>query len=343
MSAETIRLRIEELGEAITERHFARHPELDARYGPIGRVRCREDARFHLQFLAAAIEARSSAMFLDYVGWAKVMLASRDVPVRDLAENLEIVDSVIRERAPDIDAARILRLAIERLDSMPSDVASFLDPRSPLFPVASQYLELLLHSDRRAAAEVITNALDGGASPRDIYRLVFEPVQQEVGRLWQLNRVTVAQEHFASAATQQIMTLLYSRIFGGEKRDRRAVAMCVGGELHEVGLRIVSDLLELHGWQTWYLGANMPPSAAVQMCIERRADILLVSATLTPHLVTVREVIRLFRSTEVLANAKVIVGGRAFRMEPELWKEIGADGYAANADECLDLADRLVS
>lgn len=343
MSAETIRTRIEELAEAITERHFARHPQLDARYGPIGRVRCREDARFHLQFLAAAMDANSPAMFLDYVGWAKVMLASRGVPPRDLGDNLEIVDSVLRERAADVDAARILRLAIERLDSMPDDVPSFLDPRQPLFPLASRYLDHLLRGDRRGASDIILKALDDGTSPRDVYRLVFEPVQQEIGRLWQLNKISVAQEHFATAATQQVMTLLYSCIFGGEKRDRRAVAMCVGGELHEVGLRIVSDLLELHGWQTWYLGASVPPLSAVQMCVDRGADLLLISATLTPHLSTVREVIRLFRSTEALANAKVIVGGRAFRMESELWKTIGADGYAANADECLALVDQLLA
>jgi methanogenic corrinoid protein MtbC1 len=113
--------------------------------------------------------------------------------------------------------------------------------------------------------------------------------------------------------------------------------MCVGGELHEVGLRILTDLLELEGWQTWYLGASVPPASAVQLCVERNADVLLVSATLPPHIAAVAEAIRLFKSRPELSQARVIVGGRAFRNAPELWRRIGADGYAASADEALTL------
>jgi MerR family transcriptional regulator, light-induced transcriptional regulator len=151
------------------------------------------------------------------------------------------------------------------------------------------------------------------------------------------NQISVAQEHFCTAATQQVMTQLYGRIFGGEKRGKRAVAMCVGGELHEVGLRIITDLLELAGWQTWYLGASVPPATAVQFCADHHADVLLVSATLPPHLPGVAEVVSVFRARPELAGARVIVGGRAFRNAPGLWRTIGADGTAAGVDECLAL------
>jgi MerR family transcriptional regulator, light-induced transcriptional regulator len=231
--------------------------------------------------------------------------------------------------------------AIDRLPAMPEDVPSNLDPRAPLWPLASEYLTALLRGSRRDAGTAILSAVDRGVALSDIYRGVFEPVQEEIGRLWQLNQLTVAQEHFATAATQQIMAQLYGRIFGGEKRERRAVAMCVGGELHEVGLRIITDLLELDGWQTWYLGASVPPAAAVQLCVEQNADALLVSATLPPHIGAVAEVVRLFRARPELAKARVIVGGRAFRAVPDAWRDIGADGHARNADECLALLDDL--
>ena len=328
-SAEAIRARLDELALEITNRH-----DLSDRFGPLGRQRCLEDARFHLQYLATALEASSATMFLDYAGWAKVMLAKRNVTEEDLVKNLEVAAQVLREWP---DAVAVLRMAVEELPSMPDDVASMLDPRSPLWTVASDYLAALLGGSRREALQVVTKALDGGASIRDVYRHVFEPVQQEIGRLWQLNQISVAQEHFCTAATQHIMTQLYARVFAGEHTKGRAVAMCVGGELHEVGLRIVTDLLELEGWQTWYLGASVPPAAAVQLCVERQADALLVSATLPPHLPAVAEVIRLFRARPELEGAKVIVGGRAFRTAPDLWRRIGADGYAATADGCLEL------
>lgn len=333
-SADILRASIDDLALAITNEQAAAAPEAFARWGPDGRARCLEDARFHLQYLATALDAESLPMFLDYIAWTKVVLAKRNVGERDLLANLQILGRAVRGM-PDAEA--YVRTAIEELPAMSDDVPSHLDPRAPLWSVASEYLAALLRGSRGDALQIVLRALDGGASLRDVYRHVFEPAQHEIGRLWQLNRISVAQEHFCTAATQQVMTQLYGRIFAGEKRGKRAVAMCVGGELHEVGLRIITDLLELEGWQTWYLGASVPPATAVQFCVDQRADVLLVSATLPPHLPGVSEVVRLFRERPELAGARVIVGGRAFRNAPGLWRTIGADGTADGVDECLDL------
>lgn len=334
ITAQYIRTHLDDLATAITDRHFAVHAQ------PMNRTRCLEDARFHLQYLATALDADSPAMFVDYIGWTKIVLAKRNIPQDDLVNNLEIMATVLPEHAEAID---YLRAAIEQLPALPEDVPSFLDPRQPMWAVASEYLRALLRGSRIDASLVITNAIDGGATLRDVYRHVFEPVQQEIGRLWQLNQINVAQEHFCTAATQHIMTQLYSRIFAGAgtKKELRVVAMCVGRELHEVGLRIITDLLELDGWQTWYLGANVPPASAVQLCVDQRADFLLVSATLPPHIAEVGELVRAFHARPELERAKVIVGGRAFRMARDVWRTIGADGFAANADDCLALLNRL--
>lgn len=339
MEAHAIRTHLDELAVAIADRHFAAHPEVLQRYAEIGRQRCLEDARFHLQYLAIALDSGSTDMFLDYIGWAKVMLATRNVPANDLDENLRVIAGTLGE-AEHADAIRIIGAALEQLPSMPDDVPSFLDPRAPLWSTASEYLSALLRGSRGDAMQAVSSALEGGTPLREVYRHVFEPAQQEVGRLWQLNRISVAQEHYCTAATQHIMTLLYGQVFGGQKSGRRAVGMCVGGELHEIGMRIIMDLLELGGWQTWYLGASVPPASAVQLCVDQRADVLLVSATLPPHISAVAEVIRHFRGRSELERAKIIVGGRAFRTAPEVWRTIGADGYAANADDCLALIER---
>jgi len=332
---------LDELAARIADRQFREQPEIFARYPAAGRKRCLEDARFHLRYLAAALDADSLGMFLDYIGWTKVLLAARDVPAADLAANLHIMrDAVAGHDSGGGEAVRYVEAAIEQLPSMPDEAPSLLDPRAPFWSVASAYLAALLRGSRGDALKAVLEAMEGGTSLREIYRHVFEPVQQEIGRLWQVNRLTVAQEHFCTAATQHIMTRLYGTMFSGEKHERRAVGMCVGGELHEIGLRIVTDLLELEGWQTWYLGASVPPASAVQFCIERKADVLLISATLPPHLPAVAELVALVRARPELAHVRVIVGGGAFRSAPSIWRTIGADGYAANADDCLALLEQ---
>ena len=117
----------------------------------------------------------------------------------------------------------------------------------------------------------------------------------------------------------------------------------MGGELHEIGLRIITDLLEIEGWRTHFLGANVPPSAVVRMCVERTADVLLVSATIAPHIPAVADLIRQFRAQPALSSAHVVVGGRAFASDPTLARRLGADAYGASADECLEIVESLAT
>ena len=69
-------------------------------------------------------------------------------------------------------------------------------------------------------------------------------------RLWQINKITVAQEHYFTATSKLIMSQLYSRIFASNKNGLKFIAVCVNEELHEVGIRMVSNILELDGWDT---------------------------------------------------------------------------------------------
>ncbi len=127
-----------------------------------------------------------------------------------------------------------------------------------------------------------------GGAIQDLYIHVFQCVQRELGRLWQINQITVAQEHYCSASTQLIMSQLYPYIFAGEKNGRKMVAACLGGELHEIGLRMVADIFEMGGWDTFYLGANTPPESIVQMLVVEQAELLALSATMNPPMASIK-------------------------------------------------------
>ncbi len=80
---------------------------------------------------------------------------------------------------------------------------------------------------------------------------VFQPALYEVSELWQRNIISVSQEHYCTVATQFTMSLLYPHIFRGKKSDRVFVGCCVGGELHEIGMRMVTDFFEIEG-DCWF-------------------------------------------------------------------------------------------
>jgi methanogenic corrinoid protein MtbC1 len=331
------------IAEELVERQFAAHPELAERYGPSGRRKCLEDAGYHLSYLADAMDAGQPLLFASYVGWAKVMLGKRGIPLEDLASYLELTRTLLIERFDGTTgalAAEYLTAGLAGLPSLPTDLPCRLDEEAPYGGLARTYLEALLNGERHLASQMILGAVASGTGVKDIYQHVFQPAQHEVGRLWQINEISVAQEHYCTAATQLIMSQLYPKVFASEKGSGTLVATCVAGDLHEIGLRMVTDFFEMDGWNTFYLGANMPARPVVETVAQRRAHVLCISATISLHLRAVSELIHRLRAHPHCGTVKVLVGGHPFVVAPDLWRTMGADGSAASAHDATAFARR---
>jgi len=333
------------LAEAVTDRHYQLHPELEQRYGERGRQKCREDAAYHLTYLAEALAESKSSVFRDYVAWAKIMLARRGIPARDLADNLKITAEILKDRLPPQDASiacAYLEMAIAGLPQMPLDPPCCIAPNQPFAKLAKSYMAALLACQRREATGLILDAVRNGMSIKDIYIHVFQQSQHEIGRLWQINRITVAQEHYCTAATQMIMSQLYPQIFAGARVGRQFVGVCVGGDLHEIGMRMIADFFEIDGWDTVYLGSNVPSADLIHTLQERQPDVVGISATLTTHIGAVTQIISSIREAPSCRDIKIIVGGHPFNVTPDLWKDVQADGCCEDARGAVELANQLI-
>ena len=333
------------LAEAIVARHYAAQPDLAARFGPAGRAKCLQDTNYHLSYLSQSIAVSTPGLFADYVSWARVMLARRNVPAEDLAANLDHIRDTLEHLLPVEMRDTARQYLDEGVQQIQKDIASpppFLTPAGPHAELAKHYLDALLAADRHTANTLILDAVGAGVSIRELYLHVFQRSQQELGRLWQLNQVSVAQEHYCTAATQLIMSQLYPHIFTPNKNGRTLVASSVAGDLHELGIRMVADFFEMEGWNTFYLGANTPAADIVKTLVAHRADALALSATITFHIQAVAHVIAEVRSSEICKDVKVVVGGYPFNVAPDLWKKIGADGYAVDALSALSVVNTLL-
>lgn len=222
-------------------------------------------------------------------------------------------------------------------------------------PLATRYVELLLAGDRRQASNLIMGQVEAGMLVRDIYLDVFTPAQRMIGQLWQDNRISVAMEHFATAATQMVMSQLFPYIFRQGTQNRRLdagfVGCCVQGELHEIGMRMVCDLLEIEGFDTWYLGANTPDDAVLSFLAEKRFTetgkprplALGISCTLAQGVPNVRRLISAIRLDGRLPDVKLVVGGLPFLMNRDLWSQVDADAHASDAAKAALTVRKLIA
>src|SRR5262245_14456033 len=131
---------------------------------------------------------------------------------------------------------------------------------------AGEFLHAVLAGDQRGALAVAEEAFQRGLG--HLYEHVVEASMVEVGRLWQEDRISVADEHLATALAESTIASFYPRLawpVGGPP----AVVACASPERHQLGARMVADLLALDGWCTSFLGGDVPLPAIVEMARRR--------------------------------------------------------------------------
>lgn len=335
----------QELAQLVTDLHFQHYPELVDKFGDRGKKRCYDDAIYHINYLDQAVRVNSNILFSNYLEWAQTMLKERDIPGNDLVNNISFLKQAIRQKLTEPKAQQIIEFideALETLQRSPLLEESYVEADNPMSEEAKRYLDLLLSGDREEASEHIMELVDAGTPIQYIYEHIFQKVQYEVGVLWQRNEISVAHEHYCTAATQLIMSRLYPQIFSTQKKGYKLVACSVADELHEIGVRMVADFFEMDGWDTYYLGANMPVSHLISAIKEHKADVLAISVTLPIHIDRAERIINKVRATKQIKDLNILVGGYPFRVVPDLWKKIGADGSGESAKEAIIIANELV-
>ena len=308
-ASQILRERRDGIAERVTSLYFEARPQLEQRWKG-ARKKCTEDNRLHLDYLCEALTFGQPALFSEYAAWTAVLLAQLNIPGEALGFNLGVLQTTLASELDGVGgalASQYLDSALAKIKNTLPEAPGHLDGDRPSDVLARCYLAALLRGERHTASRLVLAAADSGTPVKKIYLLVFQRVQHELGRLWQSNRIGVAQEHYCTACTQSIMAQFYPRIFSAERNGRRLVATCVGGDLHEIGPRMVADFFEMEGWDTFFLGANTPISGTLQQVAERRPHVLGVSATLSLHIQAVADLIAAVRAAG--NPPQILVGG----------------------------------
>lgn len=327
------------VAEAVTEEFFRRHPEWEDRYGEQGRARGIEDAQHHMDFLAGALIAGEPQAFTEYVRWARRVLEARGIAAGFLRENLEQIGGALATRLdgparPAVEA--VVRAGLLACDESPG-AAPPSGPEDELTAVRRLYLHAILHGQRHSARGIVLESHRAGHSLLDIYLKILQPAQYEVGRLWESNAITVAEEHMATAITQSVMALLYPLLPPPQPCHGRLVLTGVQGELHQVGAHMVADVLEAHGWEVRFLGTNMPHAGILRVIEEQRPDAVGISATMLSNLSRVRDLIEGIRALSAPQSYRIVVGGAAFRAAPGASREVGADACGLDLEQAIGI------
>jgi methanogenic corrinoid protein MtbC1 len=207
--------------------------------------------------------------------------------------------------------------------------------------LGARYLAAQLKGDRREALRLLVQeGIERGLDPLELHA-VIQQAQREIGALWQQDRITIAQEHMATAISQLALSHVYQSATPARANGKRVLVACVEGELHDFPARLVADALDLAGFDVRFLGASVPGDHLLAMIEQEPPDLLVLSVTMVFNVPALREVVALVRARKG-ATLPLAVGGGACVWQQGLARELQAEITASSAEELVAEARTLL-
>ncbi len=340
------------LADLMVDAHLEVAPGMAERYGAMARRTWGTEALSRIDHLAQAMAVGEPDVFSAHMEGSIAALRARHVADEDIAAHVRTLHDVLESHLPPeaADAARPFVAAAVKAASAPNHCAEpgLLESSSRDATLARLYL---LHLLQREAGEALSLAMDarrGGMTLAECYERVLAPALAEVGRMWQVQEASIADEHYCTASTRSIVTQLRAAAPVPPADGRRAICCSVAGDLHDTGSRMAADLLELDGWTVDFLGANVP-AAEVVLQVEDAAsepgrgfDLVLAGASTSLSLRAAIDLVGAMAASPVARSVPVLLGGAPFAAHPRLWRSIGAAAGAATLSDAVVEAARLV-
>jgi MerR family transcriptional regulator, light-induced transcriptional regulator len=285
----------------------------------------------------AALLLNSRPLLASLFRWLRTYHTTRGMSSEDLSGVVQVLADELQRFTATALAEEIPVLASEFSRAQQDNVRR--PKRGP--EVFQPYLRLLLNHEGVEARNLILEQVAEGKSIRYLHGRILGPAMIEIGRLWLENKITVADEHYATAITETLMNSLHPLVKRHASQKGRVLLIGVQTELHALGIRMVEDFLELDGWDTIYFGPNLPFESIYSAIEKERPNLIAISATTPANLLPTAETIQQIRMMPEARSSPVLVGGYPFLLDHSLFKKVGADAWAANAVHAVRVARSL--
>ncbi len=200
----------------------------------------------------------------------------------------------------------------------------------------------VLKGDHVAVKDHIRSALALNYSPRDILDRGMLSAMEVIGGRFKDGTVFIPEVLLSARVLNEALPLLEPLLSDEQSLQKGKILIgTVHGDLHDIGKNLVSTMLKGVGFEVVDLGINVAVEEFVDQVAHHRPDILAISALLTTTMPQMEKVIDGLQNADLRSHTLVIVGGAP--VNDKFARDIGADGYARDAGEAVELARRLLA
>ncbi len=201
--------------------------------------------------------------------------------------------------------------------------------------------EKLYDGNAPETAALVQQALDEGMGPGEVLTGGLVVGMDAVGRDFKAGELFVPEVLIAARAMHAGMDILKPLLAEADVPSAGKYAVgTVKGDLHDIGTNLVRMMIEGGGFEVIDLGVDVSPQGFVDAVRENQPDIIGLSALLTTTMTNMKGVIEALEEAGLRGSVKIMIGGAP--VTDAYAKEIGADGYAADAATAVDVARELM-
>jgi 5-methyltetrahydrofolate--homocysteine methyltransferase len=201
----------------------------------------------------------------------------------------------------------------------------------------------LIAADLEAGVGAAQRLVDRGHDPKSILEDGMAVAMFDLGEMWKRGEVFLPEVVASAEVFKRCNAIVEPALLAQKDPDAAAntlVILCtVKGDLHDLGKNMVGAMLRTSGFDVQDLGKDVSADRIVEAIREQRPMILGMSALLTTTVPYQQTVIERLVAEGIRDSVKVMVGGAP--VTPEWAEKIGADGYANNAPEAVEIARSL--
>ncbi len=201
--------------------------------------------------------------------------------------------------------------------------------------------DLVVNGDEEGIKEATKRALEAGIDPLEIINEGLKKGLDTVGEKYEKLELFLPDLVLAADTAYAALNIIIPKLSerAQEFRKGKVVIGTIYGDIHDIGKNIVASLLRANGYEVFDLGSDVEPRKFVEEAERAEADFIAISCLLSPSMFYMRDVIQRLVDMGIRDKYYVIVGGAA--VYPEWAKEIGADGWAKDAEGAVKLCNLL--
>ncbi len=224
-------------------------------------------------------------------------------------------------------------------------IARFADSDAPgpatARPLEGMTLETAIGRGLREETAALTQKALETMSELDVVNNLLIPALDLVGDRYEKQEIFLPQLINAANAACEGFEIIKRRMAqkgAGSVSKGKIVLATVQGDIHDIGKNIVKVVLENYGYTVVDLGRDVPVETVVDAVIREDVRLVGLSALMTTTVASMAQTIAAIRTSG--HHCKIWVGGAV--LTPEYAAEIGADFYAKDAKESVDIARKVL-